>query len=1313
MALLYTDLTVRINDVIIDDYFSFIWTDRFNTVGDFEMILPFTKKNSDLCTIGDNDVIVTCNLSSRAMIIENVIIQISPESGKQIKISGRSYESILDRRVVADSIFYTDDYYSDNKVSQAFNDILKKTFGANRNIQVLNKSNNFDPGNTVYKYGSNKTNYIYVALPSTGSKTVSRTQDYLGFEIRDNSKKDIWNCHINIDATGKSFLELIEEFCKAKGFGYKLVNGTVVLYATRENNDYIFSVSNDNLVSAEYMVSSENYKNVAFVEGDEYKKAAKVQTVQEGQMLLMESEEDSKAINYRVQVQKGDPKGLNRREIYIKSSKSKGDNTNRKYCARLSAEGMANLANQSKMKKQASCEVMKNVYIDFYGKSFDLGDIVTVELEGIYDPLDKTGNINGAKITDKMVVDQFTISHSESGLELYPVLVWYDPDQLKNSNDADAGFEEGKELIDSVYSKKVKCYFNYNGGKHPQEATSFRVNKKKDRKKDGTWYLLPDHLNEMTVIETDAITGVYNWQEAGNWMKTPQNPPVWEHHTFLGWFITNGERVESYDSSKPDSDQPYLYPVGGDVTGQGIYWASEHNLIARWEPEKFKIIFNPGEGGYFSVSSTLNEDGYIEQMCNYGEMPRPPQVIPKKGYAYDTPMWDPTIEPVTGEATYTARWKQIGDTEDDPEDARYKNDDLPSDGTTDRSKKSTGADSSDETEQQYNLIHFRSYKSRVDDEYGNPNSSTHRLSRTADERIQGAEMYFERDVGNGLIMSAHWFDCNGHTSHSGQTTGGAGQFSSMQNTRVGIALWKNDHILAVWNWDGPGGYAWTPEIAFTTIPEYEPYYEKQTLQWGYDHGEIKMGLLHLAPIFVPFKYYRKIRINNKDTYWLLCVPPLDWLSNWGSYYYNHQAGYDVGFCCQFYDDAGDVLSPTWVRADGENSLKATINGEEYVCPTDLSYNHYYSGSSSVTGPNTIYSPNSSIYRTSTSNRSVSFSTLWTEMGWKWKRIPNERFEADGSELYSPTNFDQLLNYSGNLLMNEQASFSSSWGGHGFWTEYYYYMTLGMLLGPRCYGHSLYKGHYYGTYSGDYEWSVEERLPNGYSGSSDEANNGILGESFVGSDEILYKLSGQSTMGARIIEQINNVISKSNSLSYFTYKVFLPLVAKVKRRKWYVSSDGQNWYLITGAEGNSLKVKTTNKTVAENEAAGLTGADAVVGTNNSYYKSEVYYEDEQGREFMQTSDVGQLKIDDTDISGEGIEMDDLMNPDGTTKGLDIADPVGFFYNENTENLKPGDVNQEMLDRIASLYGTGLSKKDIAETVGISEWFVDAMVSGFED
>lgn len=1323
MALLYTKLEVKISGNIVDDYFSFIWTDKFNTTGDFEMVLPFTNKNYNLCNINKkSDIIVTCNLSKRAMLIENMIIQISPESGKQIKISGRSYESILDRRVVADNLVFTDDTYSKNKIWNAFSTILKKTFASDgvRNIQVLNSKNNFDPDYKGYKMGNDIPDFVYVF--NTGSTNYSNRTGELTFSIEDNSKGDIANANINIDATGRSFLDIIEEICQAKCFGYKLIGNSIIMYAPRVNHNTIFSFENDNLVSAEYLVSSTDYKNVAFVEGDEYKKTAKVeQDVSEGQMLLVDPDEDEKAINYRVSVQKGSPEGLERREMYIKSSKNKGENTNKKYCARLSAEGMYALTMDAKFKKQTSCEVMKNVYIDKYGSDFDVGDIVSVKLTGIYDPLDRTGNINGGVITDQMIVDQFTISHDESGLEIYPVLSWYDPDQLKISNDSDAGKEEGYDYIDATYTRKVKCYFMYNGGSHPSEGEVYQINKDNNFKQDGTWYLLPDRLNGLQVINTEDIQGVFNYQEKGNWLMTPPNPPIREHYIFKGWFMTNGEQIKGYNGSEnsdtedPDAeeDEDRLYPVGGPMLVE-----SEHIIQARWEIEQFKITFDPGEGGFFSTGYAVNEEGKVEMMVDYGTMPNPPLPAAKRGYRYAYPNWDPIIVPVTEDATYTFQWINLGESDDE----RYKNEDLPSDGTTSRGKRSTGKETTEdsgEDQSSYSLVHFRSYSSRVNDGYGNPDEQNRTMSRTSDGSEQGGEFYYEQEVGNGLRMTAHWYDVSYCTSHGIHPPG---NFSGARATNVGITLWKGEHPLALWRWTNVGGFWYTPEVAFTTVPEYEPYYEKQTLQWGYDHGEIQMGVLHLAPVFKPFKYYRKIRINNQDTYWLLCVPPLNWLTNWGDYYYDHQAGYDVGFCCQFYDDAGEVLSPKWVRADGQNSLKIVVNDKEYTCPTDLYYGKYQDRSypyNEHTGANTIYPPNSQRAGYSMASSAVkrNFESSWINSGWQYRRIPNERFEADGSQLYTPNSISAAINYDGNLLINEQANISETDGYEGLWGDgQWWYNSFGLIFGPGFNGYDTY--HHktlsnYSTYT-DYYWNVEDRLPKGYISEPDpDKQSGIAGIYVMGgSDEqILHKLSGQSNLMAKVIKQINNVISKSNSLSYFTYQVFLPTVAKIKKRRWYVSSDGQNWHLITGAEGNSLKVKTTDKTVAQNQAAGLTGADAIVGTNGSYYKSEVYYEDENGTEFKQTSDVGRLNIDDTDISGAGIEMDDLMNPDGTTNGIDIDDPSGTG-NPVTGNMEVKEVNQDMLNRITSQYASGLSTDQIAKQNGLDEWFVDEMLKGFD-
>lgn len=86
---------------IIDNFVSFIWTDRFNDYGDFELVIPEEDfdpnlyKKERLIAINDND---------RYMIIETITIDDVKESGRENKVTytikGRGVESLLERRTV-------------------------------------------------------------------------------------------------------------------------------------------------------------------------------------------------------------------------------------------------------------------------------------------------------------------------------------------------------------------------------------------------------------------------------------------------------------------------------------------------------------------------------------------------------------------------------------------------------------------------------------------------------------------------------------------------------------------------------------------------------------------------------------------------------------------------------------------------------------------------------------------------------------------------------------------------------------------------------------------------------------------------------------------------------------------------------------------------------------------------------------------------------------------------------------------------------------------------------------------------------------
>ncbi len=80
----------------IDDYISIVWTDRYSEEGEFTMVLSPTSEKYEQLQLG---YYMEIPLSEHTMIIETVEISSSRRGGQQMTVSGRSLESILERRL--------------------------------------------------------------------------------------------------------------------------------------------------------------------------------------------------------------------------------------------------------------------------------------------------------------------------------------------------------------------------------------------------------------------------------------------------------------------------------------------------------------------------------------------------------------------------------------------------------------------------------------------------------------------------------------------------------------------------------------------------------------------------------------------------------------------------------------------------------------------------------------------------------------------------------------------------------------------------------------------------------------------------------------------------------------------------------------------------------------------------------------------------------------------------------------------------------------------------------------------------------------
>ena len=82
---------------IIDEFESLIWTDRYQEYGDFEITLPVDRK---YLSVLKQDYYLWLKESEHCMIIEDIAIDSDLEEGDRFIVTGRSLESILERRII-------------------------------------------------------------------------------------------------------------------------------------------------------------------------------------------------------------------------------------------------------------------------------------------------------------------------------------------------------------------------------------------------------------------------------------------------------------------------------------------------------------------------------------------------------------------------------------------------------------------------------------------------------------------------------------------------------------------------------------------------------------------------------------------------------------------------------------------------------------------------------------------------------------------------------------------------------------------------------------------------------------------------------------------------------------------------------------------------------------------------------------------------------------------------------------------------------------------------------------------------------------
>lgn len=304
---------------VIDMFESFLWVDRYNSFGDFEI---FTLANKNILNVAQQDFYLWSPNSEHSMIIDERVITSDIESGNALTIRGRSLEFILDRRIVW------------------FQTILNGNF-QNAILRLLNENiiNPLNPNRRI-------SNFIFQA--STDPRITSLT--------------------IKAQFTGDNLYTTIEELCKERQLGFKIVLNT--------NNQFVFSLymGTDRSHSQQtnpYVVFSPNFDNIKNSNYFETNRILKTSALIAG-----EGEGSD-----RRTIEIGGGSDLARREQYIDardiSSKTQDrELTPDEYNAQLAQRGNERMAENIFIKTFDGDIEATQMYI--HGRDFFLGDIVQI-----------------------------------------------------------------------------------------------------------------------------------------------------------------------------------------------------------------------------------------------------------------------------------------------------------------------------------------------------------------------------------------------------------------------------------------------------------------------------------------------------------------------------------------------------------------------------------------------------------------------------------------------------------------------------------------------------------------------------------------------------------------------------------------------------------------------------------------------------------------------------------------------------------------------------------------------------------------------
>ena len=354
---------------IIDKYSSLIWTDRYDDCGEFELSIPYESKWK---SVFKKDYLCKIDFSDHWCFIEKIEINKDEESAAMMIVSGRSVESILQRRII----------------------IGKKEFGTDETkVNVQNSIKSLINENIISPSNSNRkiSNFVFKESTETAVTKLTFAESYDGTDLLDVVTGICQDKHIG-------FRVLVNSSNK---FEFSLFSGRDRSKSSNDTGYVIFSPYYDNLVTSNYFSSTEEYRNVMVV--------------------LLDDETHT-----TVYSTDDEPTGLNRREVYESDSKMEDIELTEK---ESNNKLIINLKKTSSVKSQIRSKAIKKLKRDYKIKTGFEGDIIPEKMYKYrtnYNVGDKVQFEDSYGNNERVYISEVVISYDENGLLILPTFAEID-----------------------------------------------------------------------------------------------------------------------------------------------------------------------------------------------------------------------------------------------------------------------------------------------------------------------------------------------------------------------------------------------------------------------------------------------------------------------------------------------------------------------------------------------------------------------------------------------------------------------------------------------------------------------------------------------------------------------------------------------------------------------------------------------------------------------------------------------------------------------------------------------------------------------